>query len=87
MSDNSVVQMFDPKGEVREIPVTQAEAAKKSGGRLAVKMVDPKGTQRWIPEDMVDKALKAGGKRADSAPAKLDFSAPRQQRRPVQDGQ
>jgi hypothetical protein len=67
-TQSSIVQMFDPKGNVREIPSAQADAAKKAGGRLAVKMTDPKGTQRWIPENMVDQALKAGGKKVDAGP-------------------
>jgi hypothetical protein len=54
--------MFDPSGQVRDVPTAQAAAAQKSGGRLAVKMFDPKGTQRWVPKDMVPQALKAGGK-------------------------
>jgi hypothetical protein len=57
--------MFDPTGQVRQIPADQATAALQAGGKTAVKIIDPTNTPRWIPSDQQDAALKAGGKLFD----------------------
>jgi hypothetical protein len=61
----STVPMFDPTGQVRQIPADQAPAALQAGGKTAVKIIDPTNTPRWIPSDQQDAALKAGGKLFD----------------------
>ena len=67
--------MFDPSGQVRQIPSDQVQAATQAGGKPAVKMLDPQGTSRWIPQDQQQAALAAGGK-LTSAPASPDASSP-----------
>jgi hypothetical protein len=62
MSSVPTVPMFDPSGQVRQIPVKQYGAAVRAGGQVAFKMLDPKGVARWIRHSSVGAAIKAGGK-------------------------
>src|SRR6185312_1002307 len=75
MSSTSVVPIFDPQGNVRQIPQEQADAALNAGGKRALKFQAPDGTQRWVPEDMAQQATAAGGKQLGAvAPQPQDQS-------------
>lgn len=58
----ATTKLFDPQGNLRDIPDDQVDAALSAGGKRAVQMTDPNGVLRHVPEDQQDAALKAGGK-------------------------
>lgn len=66
MSDAATVPMFDPNGQVHDVPQEQVNAAVANGGRQATRMTAPDGVVRFVPNDQVNAALSAGGKLADS---------------------
>lgn len=60
--------MFDPQGQIRQVPQAQLQSALQSGGKYAVRVTDPQGVTRYIPHDMVQQAIHAGGKVAPDEP-------------------
>lgn len=59
--DASTVDVFDPKGKVRQVPTAQLDTALNAGGQKARKILSPKGEQKFVPESQYDAALAAGG--------------------------
>jgi hypothetical protein len=54
--------MFDPSGQLRDIPPEKVGAATQAGGEPAVLFDAPDGNQRWVRQSQRDQAIQAGGK-------------------------
>lgn len=62
MSPPVTVPMFDPQGNLRDVPQDQMKAAMAAGGKPSVRFQAPDGTIRFVPADRTQDAVKAGGK-------------------------
>jgi len=54
--------IFDPSGNLQDIPYAQVQAALARGGNIAVRMRAPDDSQGYVPANRVDDAKKAGGR-------------------------
>lgn len=61
MSSAATVPIFDPQGNLRDVPYAQMRDAVQAGGKPAVRFKDPKGDVRFVPADRTADAVKSGG--------------------------
>jgi len=61
VSDPATVPIFDPQGNLRDVPYAQMKSAVNAGGKPAVRFKDPKGDVRFVPADRTADAVKSGG--------------------------
>lgn len=70
----SPVTMFDPSGQLRDVPQASVAAATQAGGEPAVLFDAPDGQQRWVRQSQKDQAIAAGGKlHQDQSPPQPGF--------------
>lgn len=62
MGATQTIPVFDPNGDLRDIPQDQLASAVKAGGMPAVKFSDPSGETRFVPANRTHEAVQAGGK-------------------------
>jgi hypothetical protein len=62
MSTPATVPIFDPSGQLRDVPYEQMHSAVQAGGKPGVLFQAPDGSHRYIPADQTQAAAKAGGK-------------------------
>lgn len=61
MSTSPTVPIFDPQGQLRDVPYEQMHAAVAGGGVPSVRFRDPQGNVRFVPANRTQEAVKSGG--------------------------
>jgi len=61
MPASKTIPVFDPQGNLRDVPEDQLAAAVKSGGTPSVRFRDPQGKIRYVPANRTQEATAAGG--------------------------
>ena len=66
MSSPNIIPVFDPEGNLRDVPYEQLRAAVSAGGVPAHPVQDPSGQTRLVPVTRLSEAVQAGGKIVNS---------------------
>lgn len=66
MSSPNIIPVFDPEGNLRDVPYEQLRAAVSAGGVPAHPVQDPSGQTRMVPVTRLSEAVQAGGKIVNS---------------------